>query len=302
MALSQVGSGGKRLRARTALRLAAIFGVPEPAAVTLASAVELLHNATLVHDDIQDQDRQRRGVPALWVQYGSAQAINAGDLLLMLPFLAVAELGASSARLSQELARASVETVRGQAEEMSLLERGLLDWDSYEGAARGKTGPLMALPAVGAALLADLADWQVQVLRSAFSDLGLVFQLQDDVADLFADKGRGRVGSDLYEGKVTALVAAHVERVPASREELLAVLRAPRESKGAAEVAAAQVMFTQSGALEWVLARLRRTVAGVRSQIATLDEPELLELTEGLLGLALRPIQALLVSGRGGRQ
>lgn len=299
MARGAIQTIGKRLRARLTLRLSRLLGVREASAVHVAAAIELLHNATLVHDDIQDGDRERREQPTVWVQYGVAQAINVGDLLLMLPFLALAELGDKSALIANDLALAAVATVRGQAEELSLLDRGRLNWTSYVDAARGKTGPLIALSAVATAHLAELEPWRVDVLRQAFSDLGLVFQLQDDVADLFGDKHRRRLGADILDGKVTALVAAELELHPSSHQALLALLRAPKPSKGAAEVRLAQQMFTKGGALNWVLSRITDAAENIRDQVAVLGSHELSHLVEGAIELALCPIQSLLVD-RGG--
>jgi geranylgeranyl pyrophosphate synthase len=105
MVHEHLGAGGKRLRARLAIAACQALGGRAEDAVDWAAAVELLHNASLVHDDIQDGDRTRRGKPALWARYGSAQAINTGDLLLMLPFRALCRYPAEAqAALVQILA------------------------------------------------------------------------------------------------------------------------------------------------------------------------------------------------------
>ena len=89
MASYHMSTGGKRIRGRLALDSALALGVDPSGAVAWAAACELMHNASLVHDDLQDGDMVRRGHEALWVKYGREQAINAGDLLLMLPFVAL---------------------------------------------------------------------------------------------------------------------------------------------------------------------------------------------------------------------
>ena len=78
-----LSTGGKRLRARLAMETGVRLGAEGKEMVPWAAACELLHNATLVHDDLQDGDRVRRGHPTMWVKHGAAQAINAGDLMLM---------------------------------------------------------------------------------------------------------------------------------------------------------------------------------------------------------------------------
>ncbi len=229
MAQQHLASGGKRVRARLALAAGEAVGVSRSRMVPWAAACELLHNATLAHDDIQDGDWLRRGEPTLWVRYGLGQAINIGDLLLMLPTLAVEHLDTDSAtrwQLARCLAIRSAETVRGQSLEMSLLDRGCLDWDSYLGAVRGKTGQLLALPVEGAMLLAGHDVDLARQVADVFIDIGVLFQLQDDVEDLYPDDKERVRGTDLREGKVTALVVSHLEMFPES-PWLVDLLRSP---------------------------------------------------------------------------
>ena len=121
MGREHVVAGGKRLRARLALAAGEALAAPLGDAVAWATAVELLHNATLVHDDIQDGDRTRRGRPTLWTVHGTAQAINAGDMMLMLPYLAIAETSShANAELCRVMAEHAVYTVRGQIAEIDL--------------------------------------------------------------------------------------------------------------------------------------------------------------------------------------
>ena len=95
MLTEHLNTGGKRLRARLALTAARALGQPRDRWLEWAAAVELMHNATLIHDDIQDGDRLRRGKETTWVRYGVPQAINAGDLGLMLPFLLISDIETS---------------------------------------------------------------------------------------------------------------------------------------------------------------------------------------------------------------
>lgn len=291
MALEQLDTGGKRLRARLALHACRAFGVEESHAVAWAAAVEILHNATLVHDDIQDGDRTRRGEPTLWAKHGVAQAINAGDLLLMLPFLALGDLPAvERGQLSHFLADYATRIVRGQVEELGLLASGRLDLRSYTHAAAGKTGGLLALPVVGAACLGQKSAQRTLDLGHVFTELGVLFQLQDDIVDLFGDKGRGEVGCDIYEGKVSALVVAQIERDPSSAPELLEILARPRELTTAHDVARARHLFRTSGALDDVLDHVLTLERSVLNAPALVAEQALAAAAEELMALALRPI------------
>lgn len=284
--------GGKRLRARLALAATQVLGVQGPDPVLWAAACELVHNATLIHDDLQDGDRIRRGLPATWVTHGAAQAINAGDLLLMLPIVAVGRLAAPLAQrwgLAQLLADSLVKVIRGQGLECSLAASGRTDWEIYRRTIEGKTCALFALPVQGAALLAGHSGAAAASLARPFAALGALFQMQDDVLDLYGEKGRDRPGSDLREGKISALVVAHLQRQPADREWLLRLLRAPREATDEDEVQAAIVRFRTSGALAAVLAEIAAEARAAEQAVTAEMRGLLGQLTERIL----RPIAHL---------
>lgn len=297
MAQEHLATGGRRIRARLALAVTATLDGDPARAVAWATAVELLHNATLVHDDIQDGDRVRRGHPTTWVRHGVPQAINAGDLMLMLPFVALQAPGMPlevQAGLSGALAQSAVQVVRGQAEEMDMLSAGHLSRVAWERCARGKTGALFGLPVQGAALAAGWSATDAARLAQPFADLGLLYQLQDDVVDLYGDKGRGERGSDLKEGKVSALVSAHLERWPEDRAWLVGLLAAERDETSDAMVAEAARRFRESGALDDVLDWIRTCEAAVLSDVASARAPGLLPVAQELSTLALKPIRHLL--------
>jgi geranylgeranyl pyrophosphate synthase len=261
MVQEHLATGGKRVRARLALAAYDALGGPRERAAPWAAACELLHNATLVHDDIQDGDTMRRDQPTTWVRHGVPQAINAGDLMLMLPFLALGDLpvdGDVRWQLTAALARAAEATVRGQSLEMDLLASRRFGWDDWLRAAEGKTGALLGVPVEGAALLAGLDARTAQRFGAAFSQLGVLYQLQDDLLDLTDRKGRGRRGSDLAEGKVSAVVVEHILRHPGDVDALVALLATPRDATAQSDIDAMVRRFYDGGAVEGVHARVRR--------------------------------------------
>ncbi len=258
MVQEHLATGGKRLRARLALAAVEAMGGTRARAVGWAAACELVHNATLIHDDLQDGDRVRRGRPTTWVRHGAPQAINAGDLLLMLPFLAVDAVPADGDvrwGLARAIARRAEATVRGQSLELDLLGGRRTDWETWLRATEGKTGALLALPVEGAALLAGLSPDAAAHIAQDFVRIGVLFQVADDVLDLYGDKGRGERGNDLREGKVSALVVEHLRLHPADAPWLLALLEAPRELTPDGEVATAIEAFQVAGALAAVVDR-----------------------------------------------
>ncbi len=298
MVQEHLATGGKRVRARLALAAYEALGGPRERAVAWAAACELLHNATLVHDDIQDGDTVRRDQPTTWVRHGVPQAINAGDLLLMLPFLALSELpfgGEARWLLTQALARAAESTVRGQSLELELLPGRRFGWEDWLRAADGKTGALLAVPIEGAALLAGLDARTAQRFATAFAPLGTLYQLQDDLLDLTDAKGRGRRGSDLAEGKVSAVVVEHLARHPEDREELVNLLVAPREATAQVDIDRMIVRFVEGGAVAGVQARATELSERIASSPMLRAVPELhriaLELA-GWMGVSLSHVSA----------
>jgi geranylgeranyl diphosphate synthase, type I len=289
-------TGGKRLRARLALAAAETFGRPRGSVVGWAAACELLHNATLVHDDLQDGDETRRGHATLWSRHGAAQAINAGDLMLMLPFLALERVDAPAETrwlLSRTLAECAARVARGQAAEFAADAAETTEWSRYRATAAGKTGALFQLPVEGAALLAGHTEERTRSIGEEFQRLGVLFQLQDDVLDLYGDKGRAVAGSDLREGRVTALVVEYLERVPGDRAWLAALLALPRAATPEAEVAEAIRRFRERGALAAVLERMADEAMAVLESPVLAAEPRLRALAGELVRVVLAPIAHL---------
>lgn len=290
-------TGGKRLRARLALASLDALGAPEEASVAWAAACELLHNATLVHDDLQDSDPVRRGHFTVWVRHGQAQAINAGDLLLMLPYVALEHVPCEDGlrwHLTRAIARRSEDTVRGQSLEMCLLEGGQWDWASYADAACGKTSALMVLPVHGAALLAGRDPEAAERLADAFRPLGLLFQIQDDVLDLYGDKGRGEAGGDVREGRVSALVSEHLRRVPEDEKWLVSILAKGRDETSSRDIERVANRFRESGTLDAVLERIEGLIRDIATSDALASEPGLAKVASQLAAMCLEPIAHLM--------
>lgn len=290
-----LAGGGKHTRARLAIEAAAALQVDAPDAVVgLAAACELLHNATLVHDDIQDGDRLRRGRLTLWARHGVDQAINAGDALLLLPIAALEHAtGLDDARrwqLTAALTRRALRTASGQTLEMSLDSRiddaSTSCWALYQRAAGGKSGPLLALPFEGAALLAGERLPCATALGDAIEPLGLLYQIHDDVAGLYTPDhaGRARGGSDLERRRITALVATHLDRfAPPARPARLDTLATSDPAALATELAA-------DGTLAAVLQRADALATAMLDAPALTERPALRAIVDAL---ALRLRQRL---------
>ncbi|MGB8332148.1 MAG: polyprenyl synthetase family protein [Polyangiales bacterium] len=284
-------TGGKRLRARLAIAGCQALGGRAADAVDWAAAVELIHNASLVHDDIQDRDRTRRGRPTLWARYGTAQAINAGDLLLMLPFRALRNYPpAMQAALIQILAEYGETTARGQIRELGLTASCGNGWGDYFSAASGKTGTLFALPVRGAAQLAGVSSDAANAIALAFSSIGVLYQLQDDLLDLFDAKGRGTRGSDICEGRLSAVLLTHLDLHPDDAQATFEIIGKPREQTTPWEVEQMIQRFIDGGAAEQLRSRIRALATDLLSSERLVASPQMQAIARELVHLVLAPL------------
>ena len=213
---------GKRVRARLCLALSESLHVPPEEGIALAAAVELLHNASLVLDDVQDNDEMRRGRASIWRTFGRSQAINLGTFL-------IAQSTALAARLrgiSPLFAATLREATAGQSAEID-FHTATPTLTDYEKMAEAKTGALFALSAKSAAILARLPEDLAATIGNAFARLGAAYQVQDDLADALGLKGRARAGLDLREGKANSIMLFHLALRPEDSAALLAFLRDP---------------------------------------------------------------------------
>lgn len=289
-------AGGKRIRARLAIASVLATGGSLETAIPWAAAVELLHNATLIHDDLQDGDVVRRGRPTVWATHGAAEAINAGDLLLTLPYLAVERIPTTDAnrwKLASAMAAAAVATVRGQSLESVLQTQRPPSRQTHQRVQEGKTGALLALPVVGAGLLAGWSEDRIEAVRRVFVDLGVLFQWQDDVVDLYGAKGREEPGRDICEGKVSALVLSHVEHCPNESAWLFGILDTPRDETPSARVDEVIERFRTAGTLDRLLQDLHALRERCLSAPVLHDHPRLRQLAQELADLSCQPIAHL---------
>ncbi len=297
MARYHMKTGGKRLRALLPLLTAEALGSDPAALVPLGAACEVLHNATLVHDDLQDGDRLRRGEPTVWAHYGQPQAINLGDAMFYWTLLLVQRLDAPADRREAVAERVLLETLRvidGQEQEFS-LKTAPANLEGYFAMVEGKTSGLFALPMAGAALYCGAPPAVVDDLAEAARHMGVLFQIQDDVLDLYGSKGRDMVGTDIAEGKRSALVVRALTTLPPERAAWLqAVLDAPREATSPAQVAEAIELLRACGALDFALAELERRRAAALAVPSVAASPALTELVGGMCAVFLAPIRQVL--------
>jgi len=184
-------SGGQQVRAKLALSAALSLGIEDSDAVCLAACAELLHNASLVHDDLQDGDLFRRGQPSLWSKYGKNFAICCGDLLLSASYGVLCQLTRTEklpAVLDMVHQRTS-RAIAGQCADLSALDSNTDFVDQYIAIARAKSGALLGLPLELGLLVAGYPE-STSVAKSAADHFAVGYQIIDDLQDHAADSKR----------------------------------------------------------------------------------------------------------------
>jgi hypothetical protein len=215
---------GHQVRARIALGACQALGVELQNALTLAVATELLHNASLVHDDLQDQDTERRGQQAVWTKYDANTAICTGDLLLSCSYGVLAQYQDPS-RVGELLHRMHARTsqaVLGQSADLTYQDKELYDLAIYKKIVIAKSGALLSLPLELALIAAGQATFCVQACEAAQA-FSLGYQIIDDLDDYANDQLRavGQVLNVLQVlGQDIDIAAAQVQAVQLAREQL----------------------------------------------------------------------------------
>lgn len=306
MCLYHMQTGGKRLRALLPLVVAEALGADPATLIPFGAACEMLHNATLVHDDLQDGDRLRRGLETVWHHFGNAQAINLGDAMFYYTLELVHRLDLPIARREAAARRVLRETLRvidGQEREFRLKQEDHSSLADYFTMVEGKTSGLFALPMAGAAVLCGASSHIVQALQEAAQHMGVLFQIQDDLLDLYGDKGRDSRGSDIKEGKRSILVLHALQHAPAERVVWLQrVLGKDRASTTAEEVEQAIELFNEVGSLDFALEEIAQRRERARQVIKLLGHVQLGSVVAAMCDLFLEPIQPVIAKYRQGAE
>jgi geranylgeranyl diphosphate synthase, type I len=206
---------GKRIRPLMLLLTAASCGADWQSALPAAAAVELVHNFSLVHDDIQDNSPKRRRRDTAWVKWGAPMAINVGDALFVISNQAIIDLKENYPaevvlQAAEVLHNTCLDLTRGQFMDMSYEERTDLTTDDYWPMIAGKTAALLSACCHIGSLLGGADEAKQDAYRSFGHYIGLAFQVQDDILGIWGDEAMtGKsVASDLLEGKNSLPVLA----------------------------------------------------------------------------------------------
>lgn len=218
---------GKRLRPMCVALAAKIGDGFDASARALAAAVELVHSATLLHDDVVDHGDLRRGQPTARVLYGNAASVFAGDWLLIEALRRVRQ--ANVPRVLDDLLDIIDEMIRAEAVQLENRGRLVVDRQTYFAIIEGKTASLFRWGLRSGARAGRLADEDAEALATYGQNLGIAFQIVDDALDFMgeAEETGKNLFADLREGKITYPILVGMERDPALKSALADALASP---------------------------------------------------------------------------
>jgi geranylgeranyl pyrophosphate synthase len=272
-----ISAGGKRLRPQVLFLSYLVAGGEDVfEAASLAAAVELVHTATLVHDDINDHSLTRRGKVAVHARWGRTFALLTGDYLFTKVYELMAPYGT---RHNTIMAAACVHLVEGETMQAAAAKAGTIDQDTYRAIISRKTASLFEAAARMGALLATSDEMIVKAVGDFGRYLGMAFQIVDDVLDIIGDEETlGKpVGSDLLQG-AGAILAQNGRKSPASM--------APTDGE-ADPIKAMLSRLRDSGAVDVALAQAHQLAARARQALDLLPESPAREEMANLIELVV---------------
>ena len=274
------------------------FGQDPKKAFPIGCALELIHNATLVHDDLQDGDTYRRGKETVWKKYSDVQAINCGDALYQFAIEALTELDVAPAtwkKVAARLSHGTLQVIEGQAQEFLMKDEEHPVWARYRQVVEGKTAALLATATATALLALEVEPSLMKAAEKATLESGILFQIQDDLLDIYGDKQREKKATDIAEGKISALVACFNETATASDKKLVAtILRAPREQTTDGQIQQVVDLFDKYKVRETLINKILKIRDTIAKDQDLQRAPELQMLFHRLNERFLLPIRHLL--------
>ena len=264
-----IQSGGKRLRPLIVMLVAQGCGYQGNLHIKLATVIEFLHTATLLHDDVVDTSDQRRGKPTANAQWGNAPSVLVGDFVYSRAFELLVEIGRLP--IMGCLAHATSLIAEGEVRQLMNIKNPDVTEIDYLKVIQGKTATLFEAAAFSAACLADSDTKTCDAMTLYGRHLGLAFQIVDDVLDFTGDaKTMGKnVGDDLAEGKATLpLIHAMEAGTPEQRKRIRSAI-----TKGSLDdLAAIQTAIEETGALAYCMDKAREQADLAEQQLACLPD------------------------------
>ena len=274
-----INSGGKRLRPMLTLAMAVLTGYPGDGHVKLAAAVEFMHTATLLHDDVVDESDMRRGKLAARMLWGNEASVLVGDFLLGQAFRMMVEVG--SLRALDILSAAAATIAEGEVMQLAAAKNTATTEDEYLAVIRAKTAELFAAACEVGPVLTNRPKAEHAACRSFGMNLGIAFQLVDDVLDYGGKSAKlgKNVGDDFREGKITLPVVLSFRRGSESEREFWT--RALERGEIAdSDLETALGLMTKHRALEDTIGRAQHYAAIARDALALFPASEMKQALE----------------------
>jgi len=269
--------GGKRIRPALCMISCEAVGGNRRDALKAAAAIEMIHNFTLIHDDIADRSKLRRGKPCLHHKYGLGIAINAGDGLFSVAYEALSDAVIQSGKpeIIADITKATTRVCEGQAMDISWVQERQWDLteDAYLSMIRRKTGALMAVSCKVGGILGGGTKRQIDALANFGMDLGVGFQIHDDVLNLTGDvKKYGKeIGGDINEGKRTlAIIYTLALCTPEEKRRLTHIL--DKEENSYEEIKETIEILNKYGSVERGANTARELIEGGKKRLSVLPD------------------------------
>lgn len=281
-----LSAGGKRLRPIITMLACESIGGSGLAAAGCGASLEILHNFTLVHDDIMDRSPLRRGRETVHVKWDEASAILSGDVMMGIAYRLLINEVKDSPRGFEILScftQGLIDVCEGQAKDLEFQQMPIVSMDEYLAMIEMKTARLIELSAVIGALYADANESHVKALHSYAHHLGIAFQIQDDVLDLLSEnKEFGKLkGQDLLEGKKSYLIVRAYEQIREGADSEF--IHRYIENKGIpqSDIPIAIDIFKKHGIINDAIHTIQSHVTAAQSALSMLPA------NDGTLGLEL---------------
>ncbi len=271
-----LAAGGKRIRPVLVLCASEAVGGRNESALDAAAGLEILHNFTLVHDDIMDHAASRRGRPTVHTKWDGNIAILAGDVLLGLAYRALLQSNTPRIQeLSNIFTEGVIEVCEGQAYDKEFERRKKVTLEEYLLMIRKKTGTMVAVATEVGAILGNASPDERAALKTYGDLVGQAFQIQDDLLDVIADEKQfGKtIGGDIVEGKKTFLLITALDRAKGDDKKMLQrIVQDGGTSKK--NVNSVRRIFYASGAVDAAQRQITNDIAEAKEKLCLLKESE----------------------------
>ena len=279
-----INSGGKRVRPLLVILTAKAFAESDARAVKLATVIEFLHTATLLHDDVVDTSDMRRGNPTANAKFGNAPSVLVGDFLYSRSFEMLVELACIP--VMQILAKATSIIAEGEVLQLTNVKNPDTTEEQYMEVIQGKTAMLFEAATWGMATLIGRSAQQCEAMRIYGRELGLAFQMIDDVLDYEgnADAMGKNVGDDLAEGKPTLPL---IHAMQNGNDEQRKLIRNAIRHGGLNDMTEVLSIVQSLGSIEYTTQKAQRCIDRALQQLEVLPDTQARSALQALAQLAI---------------